>query len=124
MEHHHDEQIPQQGSSRGKRTSHGNSIAAAPGFTASAAAASPVGSPSSAQTVASTDTNTTRVKEIVQASDNHDGVKGWVYNKSSHTMIVHIGSHYHPDTESFILKPGEDFTYVRSLPQPAISEEG
>lgn len=61
--------------------------------------------------VAALDTASTRVKEIVQATDNHDGVKGWVYNKTSRTLLVIIGSKY-ADHESFFLRPGEDFTYA------------
>ena len=54
----------------------------------------------------------TRVKEIVQATDNHDGVKGWVYNKTSRSLTVHISSEYVTDSETFELQPGEDFTYA------------
>lgn len=74
-------------------------------------APAPDPSHAAAAAVVAPDRSSTRIKEIVQATDNHDGVKGWVYNKTSRPLIVHIGSEY-AEMENFRIQPGEDFTYA------------
>ena len=53
-----------------------------------------------------------RVQEIHHATDNHDGVKGFVWNKMSRGVDVFVGSKYNESGERFHLGAGECFTYA------------